>query len=109
LIDPYTELPETVQSDLLEYAIEQMEKQAPGCADSFRKGYHYCCLTRNLQILGAFGYLSRSKGKTQFEAYIPAAVKSLQRRLVQYDNGDFPQLTAVVEDVLMQMSTNGHA
>lgn len=103
LIDPYTELPETVQSDLLAYGIHQLDKQHPGCADSFRRGYHYCCLTRNLQILGAFGHLSRAKRKTQFEAYIPAAVKSLHHRLTLDENGEFPRLAAVVRDALNQM------
>ena len=107
MIDPYTQLPEDVQSDLLDYAIQIMEKQNPGCEENFRKGYHYCCLTRNLQILGAFGYLSRVKGKKQFEAYIPAAVKSLHRRLSKDDNKDFPQLTAIVADVFKQIS-NSH-
>ena len=103
LIDPYTELPDSVQSDLLEYGIHQFDKRHPGCADSFRRGYHYCCLTRNLQILGAFGHLSRAKGKTQFEAYVPAAVKSLYHRLTLDKDREFPRLTAIVKDVLNQM------
>ena len=104
LIDPYTQLPEAVQSDLLDYASQIMEEQNPGCEENFRKGYHYCCLTRNLQILGAFGFLTLTKGKKQFEAYIPAAVKSLHRRLSKDDNKDFPRLTAVVADVFKQES-----
>jgi hypothetical protein len=31
-----------------------------------------------LQILGAFGFLSRVKGKTYFENYIPGAVDNLK-------------------------------
>ncbi len=103
LIDPYAELPDNVQSDLLEYGIHQFEKQHPGCADNFRRGYHFCCLTRNLQILGAFGHLSRAKGKTQFETYIPAAVKSLYNRLTLGKDREFPRLAAVVTDVRDQM------
>ena len=106
LIDPYTQLPEAFQSDLLDYAIQIMEEQNPGCEENFRKGYHYCCLTRNLQVLGAFGYLSQTKGKKQFEAYIPAAVKSLHRLLTKDDNNDFPRLTAIVADVCNQISTS---
>ena len=108
LIDPYTQLPEAFQSDLLDYAIQIMEEQNPGCEENFRKGYHYCCLTRNLQVLGAFGYLSQTKGKKQFEAYIPAAVISLHRLLTKDDNNDFPRLTAIVADVCKQISTSSN-
>ena len=104
LIDPYVQLPETVQSELLEYGIHQIDGRHPGCADRFRRGYHYCCLTRNLQILGAFGYLSRAKGKTQFEPYIPAAVKSLHHRLTHDANGEFPRLATVVNEALDQLA-----
>ena len=106
LIDPYTQLPEAVQSDLLDFAIQIMAKQNPGCEENFRTGYHYCCLTRNLQILGAFGYLSRIKGKKQFEAYIPAAVKSLHRRLSKDDNNEFPRLTVIAADIYKHISTS---
>lgn len=104
LIDPYAELPEKIQSELLEYGIDRASREHPGCADRFRRGYHYCCLTRNLQILGAFGNLSRVKGKTQFEVYIPAAVKSLHQRLTLGDEKEFPRLAAVVEKALNQIS-----
>jgi NDP-sugar pyrophosphorylase family protein/tRNA A-37 threonylcarbamoyl transferase component Bud32 len=106
LIDPYTQLPEAVQSDLLDYAIQIMEEQNPGCEENFRQGYYNCCLTRNLQILGAFGFLSRTKGKKQFEAYIPAAVKSLYRRLSRDDSNNFPRLKAIVADVAKHISTS---
>ena len=46
---------------------------------TFTKGYRYCRITRSLQILGAFGYLSVEKKKLAFDDYIPAAVASLQR------------------------------
>ena len=109
LIDPYVKLPPTIQSELLEYAIQQLETQLPGRADSFRRGYHYCCLTRNLQILGAFGYLSRVKGKKQFEAFIPPAVESLHRRLVQENGSEFPRLASVVKSVMNTLSIDASA
>jgi hypothetical protein len=52
-------------------------------------------LSRNLQILGAFGFLAKVKKKTYFARYIPAAVKELRRRLEEKP-GEFPRLEEVV-------------
>ena len=81
LIDPYVDLPQIVEDQLLAYCLQQIDLTRPVDPHRFHKGYHYCCLTRNLQILGACGHLSKVKGKTQFEAYIPTAVRHLHRRL----------------------------
>jgi aminoglycoside/choline kinase family phosphotransferase len=77
LIDPYVELPLPVRQRLLNYAARRLGADP----DRFLEGYAYCALSRNLQVLGAFGFLSRVKGKTFFEAYIPAAVRALQQNL----------------------------
>ena len=56
---------------------------AAGIVDpvGFRHGFDYCAVCRNLQILGAFGFLSREKKKPRFADYIPAAVETLKRQL----------------------------
>ncbi len=56
-----------------------MEKLKGG--NDFLVPYRYCSITRNLQMLGAFGYLSRVKGKKQFEKYIPEAAHTLENNL----------------------------
>ena len=43
----------------------------------------HCALCRNLQVLGAFGFLTAVKGKTQFTRYIPAALRGLASRLAE--------------------------
>jgi aminoglycoside/choline kinase family phosphotransferase len=64
----------------------------------FRKGFETCSLTRNLQILGAFGHLTRNKGKSYFEAYIPGALQTLLRNLDAYHARDrLPALRAMVQ------------
>ena len=100
LIDPYVDLPLIVQDQLLAYCLHQIEATRPVDPHRFRKGYHYCCLTRNLQILGAFGHLSKVKGKTQFEAYIPTAVRGLHQRLNRDGENEFPQLNAITSEVV---------
>jgi aminoglycoside/choline kinase family phosphotransferase/dTDP-glucose pyrophosphorylase len=99
LIDPYVELPRPVQTELLNYAMEVLAAVTTLEAQKFRVCYRYCRLTRNLQILGAFGYLSKVKGKRYFEKYIPAAVRSLNANLAEGGQTEFPGLTAVAQEI----------
>ena len=99
LIDPYVDLPQHIQAQLLEYSLKKLSATAAVEPDKFLACYYYCTLTRNLQILGAFAYLSRAKGKKQFEKYIPPAVKSLKSNLTADDHSEFPRLIGVVDDV----------
>jgi aminoglycoside/choline kinase family phosphotransferase len=99
LIDPYVELPQNIQSRLFNYCVEQLSLHCSVDPDKFRHSFNYCCLTRNLQILGAFGYLSRVKGKRHFEPYIPAAIKTLNRLPVILARGEFPGLKALAEKI----------
>jgi aminoglycoside/choline kinase family phosphotransferase len=99
LIDPYVELPRQVQNRLLDYSIGTLSQTASLEPDKFRTCYHYCSITRNLQILGAYGYLSKVAGKKQFEQYIPAALRTLRSNLAAGDHNEFPRLTEVVEEI----------
>jgi aminoglycoside/choline kinase family phosphotransferase len=81
LIDPYVSLSWEIQEELLEYYLEIFSEQRAVNQSLFKQNYEWLAFQRNLQILGAYGYLSRVKGKTYFEQYIPAALKSLKKRL----------------------------
>lgn len=81
LIDPYVKLPEHIQKELVVYALSRLGIESRAEQSKFKRCYHYCCLTRNLQFLGAFAFLSRVKGKKSFESYIPQAVRSLKSNL----------------------------
>ena len=70
--------------------------------EAFREQYYHLALCRNLQILGAFGYLTRVKGKDQFARYIPAAVECLRRRLLARP-GAFPRLEQLVESLAVMV------
>lgn len=80
LIDPYVDLPRELQDVLVAEAVRQLSLTG-AAAEDFRAGFAYCALARHLQMLGAFGHLSRVKGKTGFATYIPAALQGLRRRL----------------------------
>ncbi len=96
LIDPYVSLPYPVQDQLRKYCIEKLLSSVAFDPDKFRTCFKYCSLTRNLQILGAFGYLSKVKGKTYFENYIPAALGTLEKTLSDEVGWDFPKLKKIL-------------
>ena len=99
LIDPYVSLPYPVQDQLFEYCIEKLFSSVDFDPDKFRTCFKYCVLTRNLQILGAFGYLSKVKEKTYFEKYIPTAVETLKKNFFSLSKLKFPKLISVVNKI----------
>ncbi len=102
LIDPYVALPRSIQDKLIEYCIKTLSTVMTIEPKRFLLGYAYCALTRNLQILGAFGYLSRTKGKKYFEKYIPRAIETLMHALYSFENNEFPKLTLTVENIYLK-------
>jgi aminoglycoside/choline kinase family phosphotransferase len=105
LIDPYVELSPAVQEKLLGFYLDLVSERLPIDRRDFREQYHLLALCRNLQILGAYGFLTRVKGKTQFAPYIPGALAGLRRRLAAIP-GAFPRLTALVEKIASLFSAN---
>lgn len=99
LIDPYVQLPQPLQSDLVDYCMQALSRYRTVDPQAFFRGYRYCALTRNLQILGAFGYLSRIRQKHAFGQYIPAAVRTLKKGFSHLDSGRFPRLRSIVESL----------
>jgi NDP-sugar pyrophosphorylase family protein/aminoglycoside/choline kinase family phosphotransferase len=93
LIDPYVDLDQCLQDRVLEFCIQALSARVSVDPVSFTNAYRYCRITRNLQILGAFGYLTRVKGKPGFDAYVPAALITLNRSLSQLGDAEFPKLT----------------
>ena len=99
LIDPYVDLAPEMQAELRDYGLDRIKAATGEDRQKIRRGYVYCSLTRNLQILGAFGFLSRKKNKPGFAVYIPPAVDSLKRILATPECNDFLKLRAVVEQL----------
>jgi aminoglycoside/choline kinase family phosphotransferase len=89
LIDPYADLSAHDRDHIHSAYVRLLRKYLPGCAESFQRYFPYIAIQRNLQILGAFSFLSKVRGKTYFEAYIPRALDSLVHLI--RDLGD-PQL-----------------
>jgi hypothetical protein len=65
-------------------------------------GIRYCALSRNLQILGAFGFLTAA-GKHWFEKSIPGALAGLRQVLAQLPKEEFPRLSALAKTLMEDM------
>lgn len=102
LIDPYTALSNDLQEQLLGYAVAKLSQRYGIEAERFLKGYAFCAVTRNLQMLGAFAYLSQVKDKSDFKAYIPLAVQRLRKNLNKIPATALPRLKAVAEKLALK-------
>ena len=97
LIDPYVNLSPAWQAELLDYYLELITSRLDVDPEAFREQYDHLALCRNLQILGAYGFLSKVKGKDQFTRYIPGAVEGLRGRLAARPDA-FPRLGRVAAE-----------
>jgi aminoglycoside/choline kinase family phosphotransferase len=77
LIDPYIGLSADEKNHVYENYLGLVREQEPRWVYSVENYFPYLAIQRNLQILGAFSFLSKEKGKTYFEAYMPPALRSL--------------------------------
>jgi aminoglycoside/choline kinase family phosphotransferase len=77
LIDPYAALTPDEKTQLYHDYHGLVREVQPRHADEFEKYFPYLAILRNLQILGAFSFLSRVKGKPFFDLFIAPALQSL--------------------------------
>lgn len=99
LIDPYAGLSDGLQSRLYRRYHGILENQRPEWLVGFDKTFPYLAIQRNLQILGAFGYLTMKARKAHFERYIPGALKSLHKLLTRTNDPKLDRLREVVEGI----------
>ncbi len=79
LIDPYTRLPEEFQEELFGVYCDSISGLTEFDRKLFRHEYLLLALQRNLQITGAFSFLSQVLQKPFFRQFIHPALQSLQR------------------------------
>ncbi|MFC1523763.1 aminoglycoside phosphotransferase family protein [Thermodesulfobacteriota bacterium] len=98
LIDPYASLSQEFQEEMFAYYLSTVKRFDSIDPDAFSEGYFYLALQRNLQILGAFAFLSEEKNKPFFRRYIRPALATLQNRLNTSEGDRFPGLRKLVSD-----------
>jgi aminoglycoside/choline kinase family phosphotransferase len=93
LWDPYVDLPHPLKERLFQYYMDEMgiKNQA-----QFREHFNYIALHRAMQILGAFGFLTRIKNKPFFEQYIPVAIKNILTLTFLLDLRLYPALKETI-------------
>ena len=81
LIDPYVNLSAKEKMHLYLQYLSLMKGHEPSWIEPFKGYFPYLAVQRNLQILGAFSFLSRVQGKAYFANYIAPALISLRQLL----------------------------
>ena len=102
LIDPYVNLDFKIREKILMYCALKISRLTGFDKNKFIHCYRFCAITRNLQILGAFAYLSMVKGKKNFENYIPCALHNLKINvdvLNKETNGKLKQIKDILDGI----------
>jgi NDP-sugar pyrophosphorylase family protein/aminoglycoside/choline kinase family phosphotransferase len=99
LWDPYHRLDEAMRERLLSHYIEAMKGQAKGFDEgAFRESLLPCRLQRHMQALGAYGFLSRIKGKKYFLKHIPEALRLLKEETAETEH-EYPGLFRLAQNL----------
>lgn len=96
LIDPYVGISPRLEQSALAWYWRRARGFLGGSFRDFRDGYGVLRLCRNLQILGAYGYLGLVKGKPHFLRYIPQAWRQLRYWISHVMGGRYPALRKLV-------------
>ncbi len=104
LIDPYVCLSQDLQDDLLAFYLVQLAKKIRYDEREFRHQYLMLALQRNLQALGAFGFLTGKRGKTFFGSAIAPALLGLQSLLAKPELAGYPVLRKLADSCLFRIS-----
>jgi aminoglycoside/choline kinase family phosphotransferase len=97
LIDPYVQLPEHIQNDLLRLHSRNLSELTGISVEEFIYRFPHVALCRNLQILAAFSFLTRIKGRSHFAQYIIPAWRGLRRLLTEAELSDYQSLANLVK------------
>jgi aminoglycoside/choline kinase family phosphotransferase len=100
LIDPYAALPVPLQAELLDHYLDVLTDLLAYDRQQFKEEYLVLAIQRNLQILGAFAFLSSRRGKPFFRQYLKPALKSLHSLLIQTEIDEYPCLKKLVKQCL---------
>lgn len=92
LIDPYIRLPQDFQEELFDYYLNCIVTEAEVDVKQIQSLYDYLAVQRNLQIIGAFSFLSLKRHKRFFRQFIGPALVTLNDRLSRARFDNFPIL-----------------
>ena len=101
LIDPYMRLSAALQQKIKAEYIKALQEYVPYDPEQFEREYIQLGLQRNMQILGAFAFLSRQRQKPFFGQFIEPALCSLNSLLAKPDADDYVALRELAGQCLL--------
>lgn len=107
ITDPYVNLDPGLRKALLADAMDRLGIGGTGGRQRFEKCYRYCAIARNMQALGAYGFLAGARGKTGFAAYMEPALDNLCALLESARDPALPNLTRVAARARRMLKTRG--
>lgn len=99
LNDPYVTLPEAAKAELLDCYLQRLGAYISLDRASFMDEYYPIALQRNLQVLGAYAFLTRVRGKEFFRQYIGPALERLSTLLASQLAADYPVLNRLLQTI----------
>jgi aminoglycoside/choline kinase family phosphotransferase len=103
LWDPYYRLDAGVRGELLSlYVSLAKERQETFQEELFFDSLLCCRLQRHMQALGAYGFLSSSKGKDYFLKYVPEGLYLLKSDIDE-NSGKYPLLDGLVGQLMRKL------
>jgi aminoglycoside/choline kinase family phosphotransferase len=99
LLDPYTGLSPRQREQAYQEYLNLVKDYNPSWIGSLERCFPYLAIQRNLQILGAFGYLTRIMQKPFFEDFIPAALRTLHELLQRITDPELSPLRDLVSNL----------
>lgn len=99
LLDPYVVIPQRLQELLVGLYWSAAGRFLNCSRRQFRNSYQAVRLSRNLQVLGAYGHLGVVKGKRQFLRFIPRAWQQLCQWFVGRGPDCYPRLRHCLRQV----------
>ncbi|WP_136808467.1 aminoglycoside phosphotransferase family protein [Desulfosediminicola flagellatus] len=106
LIDPYVSLPLWFQKELYDYYLQKVETILTIDREVFAGQFIALSMQRNLQILGAFAFLSEVRGKLFFRNYVQPSLISMTYLLQQAGENCYPILVDMVAEAEIILEKN---
>lgn len=106
LNDPYVSLDQGTKQTLLEVYLLRLGSYISLDPARFIDDYHHIALQRNLQVLGAYAFLTRERGKAFFSHYIDPALRRLVALLAGTLAGEYPVLQELVSRIAAERQSD---
>lgn len=103
LIDPYAALSPRCREELLAYYGQLLGPRLGSEVKEFNASYDFLALQRNLQIVGAFAFLSKVRGKVFFAGFIEPALLSLQALLASGNFTEYRLVRTLIDQGLAEL------